>query len=68
MCYSFITSYVRMRTIIQEEEKKTRSVEVEMVVVQLYLGLYWSDSLPIPHICRSGVSERDLEDAGTKNR
>ena len=53
---------------IGREQKEASSVEVELVVVQLYLGLYWSDSLIIPHNCRSRVFERPLEDAGTENR
>ena len=34
----------------QRRRKEAISVEVELVVVQVYLGLYWSNYLPIFHI------------------
>ena len=37
-------------------------------MVKLYIGLYWSDYLPIPNIFRSRVGDRDLEDLRTENR
>ena len=64
--YDIICAHARNYT--DREVKEASLFKFDLVAVQLYLGLYWSIYLPNPHICRSGVRERAIKDAGTENR
>ena len=68
MLYFYDIICAHAHNYIGREQKKAIPVEVDLVVVQLYLGLYWLDSLPIPNIFIIGVRDRALEDNGTENR
>ena len=55
ICYSFMTSCTNAYNYIGREQKEANPVEVELVVVHLYIWMYWLYSITIVHIFRSWV-------------